>query len=202
MTSAKLDVNQFKHMFSNLIDFLLTTPRDKLPSQSTRNNIVDSLTEYYFKEQGEYPEPYLLEQLANYCLLDYIKSVNKKKSDKNRGESLYKLFLRFKVYLQGKKFMDLLEDFRDTILVNGNELTQKELIFLTDNIRKDYESRVSAADFFLNLMNDYFEVYLVNPSMYKGNKTMEIRICLLESIYILMLKSMDKLDMLDIGGEA
>lgn len=84
MTSAKLDVNQFKHMFSNLIDFLLTTPRDKLPSQSTRNNIVDSLTEYYFKEQGEYPEPYLLEQLANYCLLDYIKSVNKKKSDKNR----------------------------------------------------------------------------------------------------------------------
>lgn len=98
--------------------------------------------------------------------------------------------------------MDLLEDFRDTILVNGNELTQKELIFLTDNIRKDYESRVSTADFFLNLMNDYFEVYLVNPSMYKGNKTMKVRICLLESIYILMLKSMNKLDVLDIGGEA
>lgn len=115
---------------------------------------------------------------------------------------MHKLFLRFKVYLQGKKFMDLLEDFRDTILVNGNELTQKELIFLTDNIRKDYESRVSTADFFLDLINDYFDVYLVNPSIYKGNKTMEIRICLLESIYILMLKSMNRLDMLGVGGEA
>lgn len=76
------DPVSYKNNFSNIIQALIDTPRDALPSQETRIEIVRIMTEEYLNVMGEYPQNYDLEMLSNYVMLDYIKSVNKSKKDK------------------------------------------------------------------------------------------------------------------------
>ena len=82
-----LDPPNFKKEFSEFIKKLQETPKESMPSQDCRNTIAALLPEMYFNKMGEYPTVYELNGLSNYCLLDYLKSVNKKKSDENSFHS-------------------------------------------------------------------------------------------------------------------
>lgn len=82
-----LDSSQFKKEFHNFVEKLQETPKESMPSQETRNKIASLLPEAYFNKMGEYPAVYDLNGLSNYCLLDYLKSIHKKKSDENSFHS-------------------------------------------------------------------------------------------------------------------
>ena len=82
-----LDPSEYKKEFSNLVQTLLETSKDAMPSQECRLQIAGMLPELYYNKMGEYPSSYDLKGLADYCMLDYIKSVNKKKSDENSFHS-------------------------------------------------------------------------------------------------------------------
>ena len=82
-----LDPSNFKKEFSEFIKKLQETPKESMPSQDCRNTIAALLPEIYFNKMEEYPTVYDLNGLSNYCLLDYLKSVNKKKSDENSFHS-------------------------------------------------------------------------------------------------------------------
>lgn len=84
---ASLDQYTYKKHFSKLVQTLLETSKDAMPSQQCRLRIAGILPEAYFNKMGEYPSNYDLEGLANYVMLDYLKSVNKKKSDENSFHS-------------------------------------------------------------------------------------------------------------------
>lgn len=88
MTDMKmLDPSEYKREFSKLIQTLLDTPKDAMPSQECRLMIAGMLPEMYYDKMEEYPNQYDLKGLADYCMLSYIKSVNKKKSDENSFHS-------------------------------------------------------------------------------------------------------------------
>lgn len=80
----KLDVNEFKQEFYCLVEDLCTTKADNLPMQDFRNELVWFLTEIYYDKTEEMPSNSTLNLLSNYCLMDYIKTRLKKKSDTNR----------------------------------------------------------------------------------------------------------------------
>ena len=82
-----LNSSEYKKEFSNLVQTLLETSKDAMPSQECRLQIAGMLPERYYNKMGEYPSSYDLKGLADYCMLDYIKSVNKKKSDENSFHS-------------------------------------------------------------------------------------------------------------------
>lgn len=82
-----LDPSEYKKEFSNLVQTLLETSKDAMPSQECRLQIAGMLPERYYNKMREYPSSYDLKGLADYCMLDYIKSVNKKKSDENSFHS-------------------------------------------------------------------------------------------------------------------
>lgn len=82
-----LDPPNFKKEFSEFVKKLQETPKESMPSQDCRNTIAWLLPEMYYNKMGEYPTVYELNGLSNYCLLDYLKSVNKKKSDENSFHS-------------------------------------------------------------------------------------------------------------------
>ena len=78
-----LDPSEYKKEFGKLVQTLLETSKDAMPSQECRLQVAEMLSELYYNKMEEYPNPYDLKGLADYCMLDYIKSVNKKKSDEN-----------------------------------------------------------------------------------------------------------------------
>lgn len=82
-----LDPSEYKKEFGKLIQTLLETSKDAMPSQECRLKVAGMLPEMYYDKMGEYPNPYDLKGLADYCMLSYIKSVNKKKSDENSFHS-------------------------------------------------------------------------------------------------------------------
>lgn len=74
----------YKKQFEALVEELCNTSKEEMPTQEVRNCIIRQTTEQYFNVMHEYPTPYTLDRLSNYCLLDIIKSVNKKKTDEDR----------------------------------------------------------------------------------------------------------------------
>lgn len=82
-----LDPSEYKKEFSKIVQTLLETSKDAMPSQECRLQIAGMLPEIYYNKMKEYPSSYDLKGLADYCMLDYIKSVNKKKSDENSFHS-------------------------------------------------------------------------------------------------------------------
>ena len=74
----------YKVAVSSMIQTLLETPRGSLPPTDCRIHITELITEAYFNKMEEYPSSYDLQGLANYIMLDYIKSVNKCKADENQ----------------------------------------------------------------------------------------------------------------------
>lgn len=82
-----LDPPEYKKEFGKLVQTLLETSKDAMPSQECRLQVAGMLPELYFNKMEEYPSSYDLKGLADYCMLSYIKSVNKKKSDENSFHS-------------------------------------------------------------------------------------------------------------------
>lgn len=82
-----LDPSEYKKEFGKLVQTLLETSKDAMPSQECRLQVAGMLPELYYNKMEEYPNPYDLKGLADYCMLSYIKSVNKKKSDENSFHS-------------------------------------------------------------------------------------------------------------------
>ena len=73
-----------KQKVSNYVERLLEIKRESLPLQKERNEVVEYIVESYFEYMEEYPTNTVLSMLSDFILLDYIKSVNKKRSDKNQ----------------------------------------------------------------------------------------------------------------------
>ena len=82
-----LDPPEYKKEFGKLVQTLLETSKDAMPSQECRLQVAGMLPELYFNKMEEYPSSCDLKGLADYCMLSYIKSVNKKKSDENSFHS-------------------------------------------------------------------------------------------------------------------
>lgn len=75
---------EYKQKVSNYVERLLEIKRESLPPQKERNEVVEYIVESYFDYMEEYPTNTVLSMLSDFILLDYIKSVNKKRSDKNQ----------------------------------------------------------------------------------------------------------------------
>lgn len=75
---------EYKQKVSNYVERLLEIKRESLPIQKERNEVVEYIVESYFEYMEEYPTNTVLSMLSDFILLDYIKSVNKKRSDKNQ----------------------------------------------------------------------------------------------------------------------
>ena len=75
---------EYKQKVSNYVERLLEIKRESLPLQKERNKVVEYIVESYFEYMEEYPTNTVLSMLSDFILLDYIKSVNKKRSDKNQ----------------------------------------------------------------------------------------------------------------------
>ena len=75
---------EYKQKVSNYVERLLEIKRESLPLQKERNEVVEYIVESYFEYMEEYPTNTVLSMLSDFILLDYIKSVNKKRSDKNQ----------------------------------------------------------------------------------------------------------------------
>lgn len=75
---------EYKQKVSNYVERLLEIKRESLPPQKERNEVVEYIVESYFEYMEEYPTNTVLSMLSDFILLDYIKSVNKKRSDKNQ----------------------------------------------------------------------------------------------------------------------
>lgn len=75
---------EYKQKVSNYVERLLEIKRESLPPQKERNEVVECIVESYFDYMEEYPTNTVLSMLSDFILLDYIKSVNKKRSDKNQ----------------------------------------------------------------------------------------------------------------------
>lgn len=75
---------EYKQKVSNYVERLLEIKRESLPIQKERNEVVEYIVESYFEYMEEYPTNTVLSMLSDFILMDYIKSVNKKRSDKNQ----------------------------------------------------------------------------------------------------------------------
>lgn len=75
---------EYKQKVSDYVERLLEIKRESLPPQKERNEVVEYIVESYFEYMEEYPTNTVLSMLSDFILLDYIKSVNKKRSDKNQ----------------------------------------------------------------------------------------------------------------------
>ena len=74
---------EYKKRVRELSEELCKIKREDLPPQEVINRVVECITEEYINHMEEYPDNYTLYRLSDFILLDYIKSVHKKKSDKN-----------------------------------------------------------------------------------------------------------------------
>ena len=73
----------YKERVKDLAEELCKIKREDLPPQEVINRVVECITEEYISHMEEYPDNYTLNRLSDFILLDYIKSVHKKKSDEN-----------------------------------------------------------------------------------------------------------------------
>ena len=73
----------YKERVKDLAEELCKIKREDLPPQEVINRVVECITEEYINHMEEYPDNYTLYRLSDFILLDYIKSVHKKKSDEN-----------------------------------------------------------------------------------------------------------------------
>ena len=104
-----------------------------------------------------------------------------------------KLFARIKLHFQAKRFLNMLQELHDILKENGTVLAYGQICLIQDNILDDYNNRTNSASFFIEVA-DYIGVYLNNPEQYKGNKQMEVRVGLMNAVYILLLVAMNELD--------
>ena len=74
---------EYKERVKDLAEELCKIKREDLPPQEVINKVVECITEEYISHMEEYPDNYTLNRLSDFILLDYIKSVHKKKSDEN-----------------------------------------------------------------------------------------------------------------------
>lgn len=81
---AELEQPEYKQEYNKFVMELYGTSKAMMPSQQARNRIASIMAEHYLTTMGGYPPSNILDKLADYCLLEDIKSVNKKKSDENR----------------------------------------------------------------------------------------------------------------------
>lgn len=80
---AALPKPAYKERVRDLAEELCKIKREDLPPQEVINRVVECITEEYISHMEEYPDNYTLNRLSDFILLDYIKSVHKKKSDEN-----------------------------------------------------------------------------------------------------------------------
>ena len=73
----------YKERVRDLAEELCKIKREDLPPQEVINGVVECITEESISHMEEYPDNYTLNRLSDFILLDYIKSVHKKKSDEN-----------------------------------------------------------------------------------------------------------------------
>lgn len=103
-----------------------------------------------------------------------------------------KVFYRIKLYFQAKKFIGMLEELHDILAREGTILAYGQFCLIESNILDDYKNREDSASFILSVL-DYLQVYIENPEQYKGNRQMEVRVGLMQSIYVLLLTAMGEL---------
>lgn len=104
-----------------------------------------------------------------------------------------RVFYRIKLYFQAKKFVGMLEELHDILAREGTILAYGQFCLIEQNILDDYKNREDSASFIIGVL-DYLQVYIENPEQYKGNRQMEVRVGLMQSIYVLLLTAMGELD--------
>ena len=103
------------------------------------------------------------------------------------------IFGRIKIYFQAKRFVTMLDELHDILEREGTVLAFSQYCVIQSNILDDYRNREDSASFIINVL-EYLEVYIENPEQYKGNRQMEVRVGLMQSIYVLLLTAMGELD--------
>ena len=104
-----------------------------------------------------------------------------------------RMFCRIKIYFQAKKFISMIGELHDILAREGTILAYGQFCLIEQNIMDDYRNREDSASFIINVL-EYLEVYIENPEQYKGNRQMEVRVGLMQSIYVLLLTAMGELD--------
>lgn len=100
---------------------------------------------------------------------------------------------RIKLYYQAKKFIGMLAELQEVLAREGTLMAYGQYIMIYTNIISEYENREDSASFLIGVL-EYLEVYLENPEQYKGNRQMEVRVGLMQSVYVLLLSAMGELD--------
>lgn len=100
---------------------------------------------------------------------------------------------RIKLYYQAKKFIGMLAELQEIMAREGTLMAYGQYTMIYTNIISEYENRENSASFLIGVL-EYLEVYLENPEQYKGNRQMEVRVGLMQSIYVLLLSAMGELE--------
>lgn len=100
---------------------------------------------------------------------------------------------RIKLYYQAKKFIGMLAELQEIMAREGTLMAYGQYTMIYTNIISEYENREDSASFLIGVL-EYLEVYLENPEQYKGNRQMEVRVGLMQSVYVLLLSAMGELD--------
>lgn len=103
------------------------------------------------------------------------------------------VYYRIKLYFQAKRFIKMLQELHDILAREGTILAYGQFCLIEQNILDDYKNRENSASFIIGVL-DYLQVYIENPEQYKGNRQMEVRVGLMQSIYVLLLTAMGELD--------
>lgn len=101
---------------------------------------------------------------------------------------------RIKLYYQAKKFIGMLAELQEVLAREGTLMAYGQYTMIYTNIINEYENREDSASFLIGVL-EYLEVYLENPEQYKGNRQMEVRVGLMQSVYVLLLSAMGELDL-------
>ena len=104
-----------------------------------------------------------------------------------------RMFCRIKIYFQAKKFIGMIGELHDILAREGTILAYGQFCLIEQNILDDYKNREDSASFIIGVL-EYLQVYIENPEQYKGNRQMEVRVGLMQSIYVLLLTAMGELD--------
>lgn len=111
------------------------------------------------------------------------------------------VYYRIKLYFQARKFIGMLGELHDIFAREGTILAYGQFCLIEQNILDDYKNREDSASFIIGVL-DYLQVYIENPEQYKGNRQMEVRVGLMQSIYVLLLTAMGELDVVMDAMEA
>lgn len=78
-----LSFDEYREELDCLVNSLLSIPFEYIPPVQERNEIVEMITEEFYRMFGEFPRQDVLSKLGDFILLDYIKSRSKSKFDDN-----------------------------------------------------------------------------------------------------------------------